>query len=63
MTSNYSIVEYLVKHNLIDLTFYRDTDGNNPLIMATIHSDLRIAKFLINYDKDLLDRRNYVRIS
>jgi ankyrin repeat protein len=52
------IVEYFIKNQYIHLPDAKDEEGNTGLIIATIHSNIQMAKLMLYYNIDILETKN-----
>lgn len=59
-TNFFSLFQYFLHYNIIEIEDFRDEDGNTALHLAVIFGHLLIAKVLISYNSLLIYEKNNV---
>jgi ankyrin repeat protein len=54
----FKVIESMIKNEILNISEIRDSDGNTPLILATIYSDIQLVKLFLKQFPRLLDKKN-----
>lgn len=62
-TNFFSLFQYFLHYNVIEIEDFRDEDGNTALHLSVIFGHLLISKVLISYNFSLIYEKNNVRFN
>jgi len=54
----FKVIESMMINDILNISEIQDIDGNTPLILATIYSDIQLVKLFLKQFSRLLDKKN-----